>query len=69
MGAYPFDHNSPTTSDINIKAFLEGCYFNEQMTPFLNSLGYLPVYQPYNIEPWKHFGAENVASIPNNDVH
>jgi hypothetical protein len=34
----------------------------------LNSSGYLPLDQPYNVGPWNYTGTESVSSIPNNDV-
>jgi len=68
MGAYPFDHSAQQQVSLDIKAYLEGCYFNGQMTPFLNSLGFLPPGQPYNTEPWNHFGSEGVSPIPNSEI-
>ena len=55
-------------STFDIKVFLEGPYFNEQMTPFLNVLGEMPNSQPYNVEPWNYNGSEQVTSIPNYDI-
>ncbi len=39
---------------LNLKVFIEGPYYNGQMTPFLNVLGYLPTSQPYNTPPWNY---------------
>ena len=53
---------------LNAKMFFEGPYFNSQMTPFLNILGYIPLDQPYNTEPWNYTGTETVTAIPNANV-
>lgn len=68
MGAYFFDQAAQQAYLLDIKVFLEGPYFSNQMTPFLNTLGFLPLDQPYNILPWEHFGTESVTAIPNNTV-
>ncbi len=54
--------------NLNLKVFIEGPYYNGQMTPFLNVLGYLPVNQPYNIDPWNYNGTESVGSVPNANI-
>jgi hypothetical protein len=38
------------------------------MVTSLNSSGYLPLNQPYNVSPWNYSGGESVAVIPNLDV-
>ncbi|MCD4697850.1 MAG: hypothetical protein K8S16_16615, partial [Bacteroidales bacterium] len=53
---------------VNLKAFLEGPFDISEMTTSLNSSGFLPLSQPYNISPWNYNGTENVGSIPNSDV-
>ncbi len=53
---------------LNIKVYLEGPYYNGQMTPFLNVLGYLPNDQPYNVDPWNYNGTESVIAIPSFSV-
>jgi len=53
---------------LDLKVFLEGPYFNSQMTPFVNVLGFLPVMQPYNQEPWSYPGSEAVISIPSFNI-
>jgi len=57
-----------TTIDLNLKIFLEGPYFNTQMSSMLNSSDLIPLVQPYNISPWYYNGGENVSSIPNTDI-
>jgi len=59
---------SQESTTINVKVFLEGPYFNGQMTPFLNVLGYLPNVQPYNQSPWFYEGDESVLVTPSNDI-
>jgi uncharacterized protein (TIGR02145 family) len=68
MGAYYFDHNSQNQASIDITVFLEGPFINNQMATSLNTLGYLPLNQPYIGSPWKHYGTESVTSIPNVDI-
>ena len=53
---------------VDVKVLLEGPYFNNEMTPFLNVFGYLPETQPYSGEPWNYEGTESVTAIPNSDV-
>jgi uncharacterized protein (TIGR02145 family) len=60
--------SSGPSATLNAKMFLEGPYFNSQMTPFLNILGYIPLDQPYNTEPWNYNGTETVTAIPNANV-
>jgi uncharacterized protein (TIGR02145 family) len=57
---------SQTTLDL--KVFLEGPYFNGQMTTFLNWSGNIPLLHPYQVSPWYYLGSESVASVPNVDV-
>jgi len=54
--------------NLNVKVFLEGPYFNGQMTPFLNVLDYLPLEQPYDTIPWGYNGGETIVTIPNSNV-
>ena len=53
---------------LNIKIFLEGPFSGDQMTNDLNMMNYLPLSQPYNVQPWNYDGAESVATIPNTNV-
>ena len=50
----------------NIKIFFEGPYVGGQMSTFINTLGYIPLSQPFNTSPWNYTGTESVASIPAN---
>ncbi len=49
---------------LNLKAFLEGPYNNGAMDTTLNSIGNLPLAQPYNIAPWNYSGSEVLSAIP-----
>ena len=49
---------------LEIRVYLEGPWFNGQMTPFLNVLGYLPEEQPYDAPPWEYAGEEAVTGLP-----
>jgi hypothetical protein len=53
---------------VDLKVYLQGAFFGTDMNPALNSLGYLPLSQPYGTTPWNYFGLESVASIPNANV-
>jgi len=53
---------------IDLKVYLEGPYSGTQMLPTLNSRGFLPLSQPYNIPPWNYNGTDSVIAIPNGDV-
>ncbi|MCD4695710.1 MAG: DUF6531 domain-containing protein [Bacteroidales bacterium] len=59
---------SADTILVDLKVFLEGPFFNGQMTPFLNVLGYLPLDQPYNTQPWNYNGQESVFTIPSFNI-
>ncbi len=64
-------HNDPycnPTAQLNLKVFIEGPYYNGQMTPFLNVLGHLPTNQPYNTAPWNYAGTESVTSFPSSNI-
>ncbi|MCD4788583.1 MAG: Ig-like domain-containing protein, partial [Bacteroidales bacterium] len=53
---------------VSLKANLEGPFTGPDMNTDLNSGGYLPTSQPYNISPWYYSGIENVGAIPNGNV-
>jgi len=55
---------------INLKVFLEGAYNTgtSLMNTTLNTLGKIPLAQPFNVAPWSYTGTESVASIPANVV-
>ncbi len=63
-----FDGAVITGTRFNIKAFLEGPFNGTTMNTILNSSGYLPLSQPYNVAPWNYSGTESVAVIPNGSV-
>lgn len=52
--------------EVDIQVMLSGPYNNvsHQMGNSLNTLGYLPLSQPYNTAPFNYAGTESVASIP-----
>jgi hypothetical protein len=54
--------------DLDLLLFLEGPYNGLDMTPVLNTLGLIPLSQPFNQSPWNYAGDESVVSIPNPDV-
>ena len=49
---------------VELKVFLEGSFEETEMTTALNNGGLLPLYQPYNMEPWYYYGTESVAVMP-----
>ncbi len=53
---------------VDIKAFLEGPFHENEMKAFLNESDILVINQPYNVAPWNYSGNESVASIPNENV-
>lgn len=54
--------------DVNLTAMLEGPFSSTEMTTQLNSMGYIPLVQPYSASPWNYAGTESVSSIPNSNV-
>jgi len=62
---------------LDLKVFLEGPYFNNGMTPFLNAFNVIPFEQPYNpalpyynnsSPQWLYSGSEQLSDIPTNMV-
>lgn len=53
---------------VNAKVYLEGSLNGSNMSTSLNSSGYLPLSQPFNIAPWNYSGTESVSSIPNTNI-
>ncbi len=51
--------------DLNLKVFLQGNYSGTtgEMSTTLNTQGYLPIKQPYNVSPWNHNGGELVSDL------
>ena len=47
---------------VNTKAFLQGPFSTGNMGTALNSLGYLPLNQPYSGTPWNYNGTESVPA-------
>jgi hypothetical protein len=60
---------SPTGTKLllDLTVFLEGPFNGTGMNPHLN-MNYLPLDQPYAINPWMYTGSDVVPSIPNPDV-
>jgi hypothetical protein len=57
--------------DVGLRVFLEGPYVGPNMSTTLNTLGYLPLGQPYNADPlavWYYNGTESVPAIPNTNI-
>jgi len=57
---------TPLTLDLTL--FLEGPFKIDQMTNDLNTSGYLPLEQPFNVHPWNYSGTEMVTTIPNSSI-
>ncbi|MBN3035069.1 MAG: hypothetical protein JW861_05740 [Bacteroidales bacterium] len=53
---------------LDLKVYLEGPYTGMQMGTFLNTYGYLPTSQPYNMSPYFYTGSETANPIPGSDV-
>lgn len=53
---------------LDLKLFLEGPFMEDQMTNDLNVLEYIPLSQPFGVQPWNYEGTENVAIIPNTNI-
>ncbi|GAB5555929.1 MAG: hypothetical protein SchgKO_01420 [Schleiferiaceae bacterium] len=56
--------------NFNLKVFLEGPYnaSTGEMNTDLNTLGLIPLSQPYNVAPWNYAGTESVTAMPNSNV-
>ena len=66
--AGPVSFTTKISVVLDLKVYLEGPFFNGQMTPFLNFMHFLPINQPYNTSPWYYTGNESVSTIPSYDV-
>jgi len=53
-----------TVPSANIKIFLQGPYLSGSMSTMLNTGGYIPLSQPYNMTPWNYSGTESVDTVP-----
>jgi hypothetical protein len=53
---------------VDVKAILEGTFNGTDMDTDLNSLGLIPLAQPFNAAPWNYAGNESVVAIPNANV-
>jgi len=53
---------------VSIKIFLEGPFGYTNMSHDLNDLGLIPIYQPYNIDPWNYMENDSVSVIPNDSI-
>ncbi len=69
-GAFAFSGINHLYSQItfDLKLFLEGPFNGTNLNSDLNTMGMLPLEQPYNAEPWDYTGNETVDSIPNADI-
>lgn len=54
----------PVDLRLDLAAFLEGPFNGADMDNELNSSGYLPANQPYNVAPWNYPGGETVGFVP-----
>ncbi len=56
--------------NFHLKVYLEGPYNSSagEMNTDLNTLGLIPLSQPYNVAPWNYTGTETVTAIPNSNV-
>jgi hypothetical protein len=52
----------------NLKVYLEGPFNENTLNTNLNSLGLIPLSQPYNTEPWNYSCVQNVPEIPNPEI-
>jgi hypothetical protein len=61
---------SATAYSLDLKIFYEGPFNTStlEMDTTLNTLGYLPLNQPFNVFPWYYSGTESVSSIPNTEI-
>jgi len=53
---------------LNLRVFIEGPFNSGEMNTTLNSSGFLPLKQPFNMPPWNYEGTESISSVPNPDI-
>lgn len=49
---------------VKTKVVLQSAWNGTEMNTSLNTGGYIPLTQPYNVAPWNYAGTESLASIP-----
>ncbi|MCD4734768.1 MAG: hypothetical protein K8R53_01870, partial [Bacteroidales bacterium] len=54
--------------DVDLTVYLEGPFYGMDMNTALNTNGYIPITQPFNVPPWNYMGPEQADPIPNVDV-
>jgi len=54
--------------NMELTALLEGSFNGNTMDTTLNSLGLLPLAQPFNTAPWNYTGSESISAIPSTDI-
>ncbi|MBN3035207.1 MAG: agmatine deiminase family protein [Bacteroidales bacterium] len=64
----PVEFNVTSGYLVDMKVLLEGPFNGAAMTSLLNTGGYIPLNQPYNVAPWYYAGTEAVASIPDPNI-
>lgn len=53
---------------LDVRVMLEGSFNGGEMSTFLNTLGLIPLDQPYTEMPYNYSGTESVASVPNGNI-
>ncbi len=64
---YPFIEEITGNILLDLCVFLEGPFNGSEMSIFQNS-EYLPLSQPFNIDPWNYNGSEVISTIPNENI-
>ncbi|MCD4735402.1 MAG: hypothetical protein K8R53_05130, partial [Bacteroidales bacterium] len=54
--------------EIDLKVFLQGPFSGNEMTTNLNTGGFVPLSQPYNLSPWNYNQGIEVSAIPNPEI-
>ncbi len=54
--------------ELDLKVYLEGPFNGVDMNTDINSSGYVPLTQPYNMAPWNYSGSESVTTVPSDVV-
>lgn len=67
-GAIGVGDNSGIIPQTGLRVLLEGCYINGKMRTDLNSINFIPLLQPYSVNPWNVYGDVILNNVSTNYV-
>ena len=65
---YYFNGTVSEAIQLGLNVFLEGPFYNGEMTTSLKDNNLIPLSHPYSVAPWNYVGSESVINIPEDAV-